>query len=936
MQPIPVNRTFDPRRLAWAVFDASILAGVIVTINGLLGLGLRPAGALAMVGAGGVAFALARLPGCWRSTSRARNLIFFPLAMLLLALGVWLAIHRGVPGLTWSRAIYAGAVTLGLGAGFHLIRQVAFHLETDGAEPVRLASLVLGAVWVFHPFLTAQMLGGLDAHWYGHIMVDALQQAHAGVWPVFVGQGEMMFNGAVHPFRTAPYHHHFGIVLDALTLRTLTPLAVQHLTVIATAVWGATLTYLCLTALAPTRRWLAWALALGYISGPAIAGAIYAQEMYMTFMAYGWLPLVVYANIRLTRNNDRAGWLLLATGLALVWICHAPVGAWASLVTLGMQGVRLLARDFDLRSWSLAAGGVAGFGLLTAYYFFSIGELAPANAHGTGALLTYGAGALLALMALVRLLVTGNWRWLALGGVALAILWPTHRMYFGWLGASLALGAALVLIEKWRPRFKLSTRVPEALVFVLLTGGLLAALVFPERDGARLIRSGQAYLLMTQLFPKNLQSVSWLAQELGDLQPGYAMLAALGAGLLAMLVRPTWEGKLVTLAGCGLALMIFPVPRITLLFYQAVPDPLYGICTVSLWLRLMPVLVTLAIFAGFLAMAAMPRGFWPRLAIAVGAAELLFAHWAETSKFIRLGARAVNTSERTAMFYRTENVQLFSYAYNGLPHPAYMLNGVVDYHLESRLLDVAKREWRKDPVLENGFSAPVALTAEPGNEGVAWSWFSPRLTVAAGERRLVKFDFFDRAFSGTLVMKAPGIYRDYYLPDAGFYAKSFGSAPEKPKLLSVWNTSEAERQVLLAFVTANPEEIGKPLGDFARVSMRPYRTEELQIQTRRLTPYRADVELTEPMYLETPRVFIPGYRARVDGISRKVEVSPDHLAMVRVEPGHHTVDLFYTGTFAARMMLRVSALGWVLLAAFGIWQLRGRLKAWPEGRAGYP
>ena len=33
--------------------------------------------------------------------------------------------------------------------------------------------------------------------------------------------------------------------------------------------------------------------------------------------------------------------------------------------------------------------------------------------------------------------------------------------------------------------------------------------------------------------------------------------------------------------------------------------------------------------------------------------------------------------------------------------------------------------------------------------------------------------------------------------------------------------------MLLAFVTANPEEIGKPLGDFARVSTRPYRTEEL-------------------------------------------------------------------------------------------------------------
>ena len=64
--------------------------------------------------------------------------------------------------------------------------------------------------------------------------------------------------------------------------------------------------YLCLAVLlGSARRWLAWALALLYISSPLVAAYIYEQEMYMTFMAFGWLPLVFVLSGNYSR--DRAG-----------------------------------------------------------------------------------------------------------------------------------------------------------------------------------------------------------------------------------------------------------------------------------------------------------------------------------------------------------------------------------------------------------------------------------------------------------------------------------------------------------------------------------------------------------------------------------------------------------------------------------------------------
>ena len=96
-------------------------------------------------------------------------------------------------------------------------------------------------------------------------------------------------------------------------------------------------------------------------------------------------------------------------------------------------------------------------------------------------------------------------------------------------------------------------------------------------------------------------------------------------------------------------------------------------------------------------------------------------------------------------------------------------------------------------------------------------------------------------------------------------------------------------------------------GDFARVHFQRYRPEDLQIKPRGLIPYRAEVNLDKAAYLEIPRVFIPGYRATVNGRQVPVEVSAEHLVTVRLEPGRNDVVVAYRGTVRLWIGFTISA-----------------------------
>ncbi|HEY5078621.1 MAG TPA: hypothetical protein VII43_02195, partial [Opitutaceae bacterium] len=247
--------------------------------------------------------------------------------------------------------------------------------DKSARELARLGILALAAAWLLHPFFTARLYGAGDALWYANMLADYVTQLRAGVFPVFAGQTQFAFNGAVYPLRVAPMYQHLAGVLDLLTGRTLGFLALQHLTVIVCGFAGIYACYLTLCRIAPHRRWSAAGFAILYLSCPGLLAAIYTQDLYMTWMTVALLPLATFGIWRSFQRDDLASQLWLAAPLAALWWAHAPVALWFTLVVAGSQGLRLL---FIHRGWPALRRsllGAAAFAVLAQYPFVSVGEL---------------------------------------------------------------------------------------------------------------------------------------------------------------------------------------------------------------------------------------------------------------------------------------------------------------------------------------------------------------------------------------------------------------------------------------------------------------------------------------------------------------------------------------------------------------------------------
>lgn len=827
--------------------------------------------------------------------------------------GVWLAGKfpggSGVAPIQWIYVVMAGTVGVLI---FHRLRAGLGVAGTrQWQEDLRIVSLPVLAVWLFRPFLTSAFFGGVDARSYGYGMADVLAQARAGVFPVFVGQSEFMFAGVVHPIRSAPYHHYLGMLLDVLTCRTLDPVAVQHLTVVVTAMLGATVCYLCLVSLAPHRRWLAWVTAVLYVSAPAVSGFIYGQEMYMTFMAFAWVPLVLFGNVRLIRQDDWIGWKFLTAGLVLVWVCHAPVGLWLTLGTVLLQGLRLLTGETTRASWLRAFGGVGLFALLSAYYFWSIGELMSTDRHqapGPGSNFFSFVVLLGGLALLLRYLATGKWQWLVPAAVATVVLWFNFRGYAYWLIAGSACALVWVRATALRSDWQWRSRLPEVALVLLLAAGVLTLRWLPADAGVPPLN------IVRRLVPSIFLPLTERANTLTDLQLGYALLVAWLVGVTALFGTKSLEVRLTVLVGIVGMVLIVPVPGLTRFLLASVPEPVNAVSSVSLWLRYLPTLLGLCAFMGFLGAVAWSARH-PRSSSAFTVLFCLAALWSlrESGKFVRSGFRAIQSTGKHLDYYRPENITQFAYIFAGMPISPYQINGVADYHLESRLLRV------DDPSAELSETVPTGgevhwekFAGVPDSGGPNWLNLAPTITLDPGEYCLLRFRFFDQPYKGVLILRgANGWYREYQMPEAGFGPKSFGVAAERPKTLAIWNSSAQPQPIDLVFYRPGAPFEGTAPRDFVEVAILPYDPEKLPIRTLGLIPYRATVTLADPAFIETPRMFIKGYQADVNGQSRPALRSPNHKVMVKLDPGENRVRLRYVGTKMLWCAFALSAVGWL-------------------------
>ncbi len=254
-------------------------------------------------------------------------------------------------------------------------------------ETARILALLGVAAWLLHPFATTRQVGAGDALWYANMLADFVTQLRSGVFPVFVGQTEFAFNGAVYPLRVAPLYQHLAGVIDLLTGRQLGWFALQHATVLVCGVAGIFSCYFSLCAVANTRRWEAVAFATLYLSCPGLLGTIYTQDLYMTWMTVPFAPLAVYGMVRTFERDDLVAQLWLAAPLAALWLAHSPIALWFTLIAFGTQCVRLLAVHRTVAAWKRAALGAAVFAALGSYPFVSVAAL---QIPGTASAVTAG------------------------------------------------------------------------------------------------------------------------------------------------------------------------------------------------------------------------------------------------------------------------------------------------------------------------------------------------------------------------------------------------------------------------------------------------------------------------------------------------------------------------------------------------------------------
>ena len=797
------------------------------------------------------------------------------------------------------------------------------------AEDLRIAVVVATGVWVIHPFLTPRFLGGVDARWYLSNFSDAIEQVRAGVFPVYVGQGESMFNGSIHPFRTAPYHHYLGILIDTLTFRSLTAVALQHLTLLVTVLQGSLLCYVGFASLAPGRRWRAGVLALVYATAPLMLAYIVSQEMYMTFMTFGYLPLLFTANIQLMRKDSATAWAWTAATVAVIWYCHPVVGMLSAMFTAGTQAFRLLAWDCHGRSWLRAVLAALLAGVLLSYTFYSMRELGSVKLGEPVQMMIEFAAWAVAGVCFIRLLASRNLFWLLGVFAAAAIVGRTEPTCRTWFALAGGLGGVVCLLGRWRPWFGDKERLAVWAAMLALGAGLLAMVITPELNGRRIAVYDEAMRLLGLIHPRFLHPISPLAIELGDIQVGYTLWALLLSGAVVTLWTRSREIQVVSLTGLLVGALVVPAPKVTSFLITVMPDQIYYTVGINLWLRVIPLVALCALFAGGTVVMALDLRGWRRT---VPALLLLTAAltWnaRELEKFIGRAHAATNSLTHTQDVQRTENTQLYSYAYDLLPKPGYFTTGVIDYHLESRLLRPRDLSVIPDPIFSRPPAQTVTLdTSIDPKSGPLWLYMTPKLKVAPGERQAWVFEFGNKPYQGNILLRnLTGFYRTYQMPAAAVSAKGFGYEPGHSKMLAVWNSTTREEEVEMVFLR-NEVPAGDPeFGPFARMSVFPYRPDELRIKTVHLIPdYEVAVSTDEAVMLETPRVFTPGYSARVDGHAAAISRSPDGLVMIPLAPGTHRVRLAFQGSVGLRMALGVSVLAWCGI----LWTL-----VWPRIRPG--
>jgi hypothetical protein len=860
---------------------------------------------------------------------------------------VWGAVEVLAP---WGvSALVNGRLSHPLTAGQQLYAVLALGLVVSGwrsfwrwrgrrgaepiAEPLRVLLVGAAALGVLLPFFTDRLIGGTDARWYATMLHDFVAQLRAGVFPVFIGQGEFAWNGAVHLFRSAPVYMHVAGAWDFLTWRALNAPALQHLAISTAGLVGALGFYAAATALLPARRWMAAGFAVLYATASAWLGVLYWAEAIMTFMGMAAMPAVLYGNARSLLAEDGRGYRWLAVGLALVWMCHPPIALLATLLTVLLQGGSMMWGRATASRWRGALIGALWFAGLSVYYFVSMSEVPRTSGSARADLLQMG-GLILALAGLGNAVVRQrSWWWWVLALVGTAVAGLGRAPWWGWLGLTSGLVMIVVLGLRWRRR-DVSGGTACVIVFgaLVLAAGFTQAWLGPNHPARNLETLG---ILRSNV----AHQAEWLRPvpaDLGSLamyQPGAGLWLMLAVLAVAFVRRGSLAVKLFFVAACGPFFGLVGVPWVSEFLVGFAPDAFARIVNLPLVLRLTPIFTGLLAMGGVVWLAtAAPVGRWRRRI--EGGLLLALVVWGlvQAAPFMRRGWNVTASRTRTENHFRPENFVLERFCYDLLQAPAYLTFGRVDPWLQARVLDVQENVVigpdETARLMESPGAQRLRLTARDLASNPVWANLSPDITVGPQERLMLRFEFVPKVnYAGWLIWSSNHGYREYHLPDAGL-PLAFGVEASNSRVVVLGNSGNVPETYRLTYSRQAGNTVGGKDDLLANVIVSRYDPARAAVRVDELMPvYRVTATLPAAGWIETSRVWLPGYRATLDGKTVELRRSHRGLAMAAADAGLHRLELRYVGTTTLWLALALSALTWI---GGGAWVIRRWLKPQSE------
>ena len=443
-------------------------------------------------------------------------------------------------------------------------------------------------LWYFN----AHRVGPIDAQWYENMTTDFLIQTRAGTFPVTVGSTLYAFNGAVHPFRSAPWQFVLADGVDLLSGRLLAPVAVEHLTAILSFLAAILILYVGLVRARPRARGWAFLFALGYAMAPAATVPFFQYDMYMTLTAQPVMVATFLCLQAIIEEDSLAAWGWWGGCLAAVWYCHPPMALMTNLVAGACVAMSVAVRGLTVRRVVGGTLGVAVFAALAVPYFKSMSELSQSESTLLESVAAPAIGLGLILFAVAGFLRSGRLPWLGL------------------------LPAGLSCLHAFKPAL-----VPFAAIFAVLV--LLTRFITAKRtrglDGAWLAICGLlAGVGAISLFPKvsfpDKDFISGLVNDAAkgraavlpmlfshgiSIQPGYFLWFL----VLGMIAFGFWSRSLfahcLATAASVLVVSLGVCGRLSEFLWQNIPAEISQVIGMAYDLRLTPILAVVAVTGGF-------------------------------------------------------------------------------------------------------------------------------------------------------------------------------------------------------------------------------------------------------------------------------------------------------------------------------------------------